>query len=365
MINQNKGLPKGELMEELIRNYFINAGYFAVRGVKFRYENNDITDVDLYLYGRSSSIKRHRINIDIKNKKSPQAFERILWANGVRKLLNFDSCIVATTDFRPVVHKFGQLHDTTVLDGTFLAKLRANSSSDRLSEEQILYKFAKHKSFKTFLNKDWRYIYEESKSRLLSELDFAGFNATLFSIKYFIEKILTDPQKREDAIRMLYLLISHLLITIDYILKDLAFLDHADKEKKLSDGFKFGNLGKEGVDKIIEIALQISGSKSANSFLNSLEEIPTDILKEFFSKNDNAKNLFNWAKLFEEIGFKQNTINPNSIESSLKGFISVLLDFNEIDRKRFFQLFPPSIPSNPVNELPFEDTKTDPDKKQE
>src|ERR1700730_5445349 len=99
-------LFKGELMEELVRNYFMSLGYFTVRGIKFRYQNNDVTDIDLFLYGRNSTLTRQRINVDIKNKKTPQAFERIVWANGLMKILNFDSCIVATTDGRPVLHSF-------------------------------------------------------------------------------------------------------------------------------------------------------------------------------------------------------------------------------------------------------------------
>lgn len=359
MTNQ-QNIAKGELMEELIRNYFINSGYFVVRGVKFRYENNDITDVDLYLYGRSSSITRQRINVDVKNKKSPQAFERILWANGVRELLNFDSCIVATTDQRPVVHKFGQLHNTIILDGAFLSKLRSNSYPNRLPEEELMQRFAQNKSFKTFGNKDWRYIYEESKSRLLSELDFAGFNSALSYIGYFVEKVVTDPQKREDSTRLIYLIISHLLITIDFILKDVAFLDISEREKKLSNGFKFGNLGKEGVDKIISIAVQISGNKSASSFLKSLEGTPIDILKDFFSKNDNTKNLFSWARDFEKVGFNREFINPENLESPLKGIISLLLDFLGVERKKFFLLFSVTVQVVlPLNELPELKDKTE------
>lgn len=339
-MTNSQNVMKGELMEELIRNYFINSGYYVVRGVKYRYENNDITDVDLYLYGRSSSITRQRINVDIKNKKSPQAFERILWANGLRELLGFDSCIVATTDQRPVVNKFAQLHKTLILDGAFLAKMRSNSYPNRLSEEELTIRFSKYKSFKTFGNKDWRYIFEESKSRLLSEQDFSGFNSALININYFIDKIITDPQKIEDSTRMVYLIISHLLITIDFILKDVAFLDAAEKEKKLSDGFKFGNLGKEGVDKIISIAIKISGTKSANYFLKSLESSSIDILKDFFSKNENSKNLFNWARQFENIGYTREFINPENLEPSLKGFISLLLDYFVIERKKFFSVYP-------------------------
>lgn len=354
MENQ-QSISKGELMEELIRNYFISSGYYVVRGVKYRYEGNDITDVDLYLYGRSSSITRQRINVDIKNKKSPQAFERILWANGVRELLAFDSCIVATTDRRPVIHKFGQLHKTIILDGAFLAKMRSNSFPNRLSEEDILSKFSNHKSYNTFSNKDWRSIYEDSKSRLLSEQDFSGFNTELSYLGYFIDKIIAHPQKREDAARMAYLVLSHLLIIIDFIIKDVAFLETDAREKKLSDGFKFGNLGKDGVDKIISMAVQISGSKSANVFLNSLNGIPIDILRDFFAKNENTKGLFSWAREFERIGFNKEFINPDSLEPSVKGVVSMFLDFFKIDRKQFFGSFPKSIqttiPLSTINKI--------------
>lgn len=338
MENQN-ALTKGELMEELLRNYFLNLGYYVVRGIKYKYEGLDITDLDLYLYGRSSSLTRQRINVDIKNKKSPQAFERILFANGLKQLLNFDATIVATTDQRPVIHAFGQLHSTIILDGAFLSKLRLHSLPERLSEEELSKRLYQHKSYKHD-GKDWRFIYEASKSKLLTEMDFSGFNSSLTTIADFIDKILTDSQKREDATRMMYLILSHLLIIIDYIIKDIAFLDLSVREKKLSDGLKFGNLGKEGVDKIISMAIKISGNKSANALSKSLESIPTDILRDFFVKMDNSKNLFSWAKEFEQLGYKKEFITPEEIDTPLKGLISMLLDFFRIERKKFFEVFP-------------------------
>lgn len=342
MENQQK-ITKGELMEELLRNYFLSLGYYVIRGVKYKYEGFDITDVDLCLYGRSSSLTRERINVDIKNKKTPQAFERILWVNGLKELLKFDSCIVATTDQRPMINAFGHLHNTIILDGSFLSKLKVNSFPERLTEEDFLSILSKHKSYKTFSNKDWKYIYESSKSRLLTELDFSGFNSELFVLKYFMEKALVDQQKREDATRMTYITLSHLLIIIDYIVKDIAFLDNTGREKKLSDGFKFGNLGKDGVDKIISMAVHIAGNKSANSVMKSLESVPTDILKDFFSKNENTKNLFSWAKDFEKMAYNRIFINPENIDTSLKGILSVMLDYIGVERKRFYELFPKNI----------------------
>lgn len=331
-------LFKGELMEELLRIYFLNLGYYVARGVKFKYDIYDITDVDLFLYGRSSSLTRNRINVDIKNRKSPQTFERILWANGLKKLLNFDSCIVATTDNKPVFHAFGQMHKTTILDGSFLNKLRSNQTNDRISEEDLQRELSLHKSYKTFANKDWKFIYEQSKSKLLSEQDFSGFNSTLSTLHYFIEKSLTDKQKQEISTRMIYLTLSHLLIIMDFIIKDIAFLEQPEREKKLSDGLKFGNLGKDGVDKIINMALLIAGNKSSNSIYKQIESMPTEILKEFFGKNENAKNLFNWARDFEGLGFKKNIIFPDLIDIHLKSLIAVMLDFMGIERKKFFSI---------------------------
>ena len=87
------------------------------------------------------------------------------------------------------------------------------------------------------------------------------------------------------------------------------------------------------------MAVQISGNKSANSFLKSLESIPTDILKDFFSKNENTKNLFNWAREFERIGFNREFVNPENIDIPQKGVLSLLLDFFKIERKKFFDLY--------------------------
>lgn len=329
-------LFKGELMEELLRTYFLNLGYFVVRGVKLKYENFDITDVDLYLYGRASSLVRQRINVDIKNKKSPQAFERILWANGLKQLLNFDKCIVATSDFRTAIQTYGKLHDTIILDGTFLNKLKKNDINVRLTEEELLSRLSQFRSDKTY-NQDWRAIYEDSKTKLLSELDFSGLNNSLLRLRYFIEKSITDTQSRELTTRMLYLQLSHTLIIADYILKDLAFLEQSTKEKQLIEGLKFGNLGKVGVDKIIEMAISISGKKASESIYNQIDNIPTEILKEFFGRNEIAKNLFSWARDFESFGYNRTLTSIPMLESTHKGLVAVFLDYFSINRTSFFE----------------------------
>lgn len=333
-------LFKGELMEELLRQYFLDAGYYVLRGVKFRYQSLDLTDVDLFLYRRNSNLSRERVNVDIKNRKSPQAFERILWANGIMKLLGFDHCVVGTKDTRPVIHSFAKLHNTTLLDGTFLGKLK-HRPNDRLSEEELSRELATVFGTKAVENKDWRYVYEMSKSRLLNEQDFSGLNSTLATVSYFIEASVSDEKKKELATRMVYATISHLLIILDYILKDIWFLDGNERQKRISEGLTFGNLGKEGVNKIIGIATQISGNRSAGSFLNSLRSVPLEILTDFFTRTD-GDTLFTTAKTLENLAYQRNFVAPSATDASIRSILSVLVDYCQIERRTYFDNVLPS-----------------------
>ena len=46
MSKSQQALSKGPKMEELLRSYFLKAGYYVVRGVPFVYEGFDVTDID-------------------------------------------------------------------------------------------------------------------------------------------------------------------------------------------------------------------------------------------------------------------------------------------------------------------------------
>ncbi len=334
MMKKQAELFKGEMMEEKLRSYFLDNGYFVLRGVKYIYENEEITDIDLFLYGRISSLSRERMNVDIKNKKSPKAFERILWAKGLQNLLGFDRSGIATTDRKDSVRRFGIEHDITVLDGSFLQKLP--SVEGRIFEEELLEQLATFKSFVAYKNKSWKSLYEVSKSRLLNEMDFSGFNSSLYLLKYFLLKRF-DHQKQLLAIRVSYLILSHTLIILDYLLKDIAFLESGLRLQSLKDGFKYGNLGLEGVNRTIEMAQKIANSNVSTSEIRRSMEAPEIlVLAEFFSKVENSKNVFKWAINFEKMGFESQLVHPNALESSMKGVLAVLVDHFGIDRGKFF-----------------------------
>lgn len=59
-----------------------------------------ITDIDLRLYIRASSVARETTVVDIKNRRTPLAIERIFGAKGLQSALGVDRAIVGTSGSR-------------------------------------------------------------------------------------------------------------------------------------------------------------------------------------------------------------------------------------------------------------------------
>lgn len=336
---------KGELMEEKLRQYFLDNGYYVARGVKYKYDDLDITDIDLFLYSKVSSLSRERINVDIKNKKTPKAFERIIWTKGLQNLLLFDNCVVATSEKRDSIRQYGKKHNVLILDGDFLQRLNYKVEN-RMSEDVFLKNLSQIKSLNVFKNQTWNNLYEDSKSRLLNELDFSGFNKSLITVKYFIEKCF-NPQKREQATRVLYATLSHSLVILDYVLRDIMFLELNLRKETLSDGFKFGNLGREGVNRTIDMAIKITNSKiPANIIKQSIDTNQTDILVDFFSKSDVSKNIFKIAVDLENKALSNTFVTPDLLDPPARSLMYLFLDFFSINRKSFYDLYNQKIVEN-------------------
>lgn len=336
MAKQTK-LFKGESMEEKLRNYFLKKGYYVLRSVVMKYGTHTITDIDLYLYQKSSPHFRTRVNVDIKNKKTPQAIERVFWTLGLKQALKLDNCIVATTDRRDEVKKFGKANNVVVLDGNFLSKLPNIENQDRLVDEEILGLF-KSIQTKTY-NGDWRVIFNKSKTRALYNIGFSSLNQSLIDIKYLFEKILVDPQKSKIAVRLAYLLISHFLVQLDFILHENYQLTTSEIKTKLDDGLKFGNLGKEGIERTVQLAMKLTNSENKEKYnlLEKFGKLPTEIISEYFSKPNVIDSLFDKAKEFENEGYLREIKKPTTLNTDLKSIIGVLADYHGIRRKSLFE----------------------------
>lgn len=333
-------IPKGPAAEEALRNYFLNIGYFVARGCKFTYKRFDVTDIDLWLYARNSPLSRERVNVDIKNKKTPQALERIFWAKGLQTVLGLDSCVVATTDGRPDVRDFGLQHDVKVLDGKFLARLTksAKSQQDRISEEEFLRELDDGSLGR--LGGDWRGRYELSKSRLLHSLNFDGCNAWLEDIGL----LLSDIGAGAPRWRLLYVTCAHLLIAIDFILRKHITSDHDQRKAVIDAGIRFGESGQAFTQRVSQMAASLVESIAAQPGLSKTvqqeiedqaSQVKAEILAEFFAKN--TSGFFDIALQLEATAFAPDLLMPSTLPASCQSVIGVLADFCGLDRKLAIQ----------------------------
>ncbi|MDH1007569.1 hypothetical protein N5J43_01550 [Pseudomonas nicosulfuronedens] len=334
-------LLKGAVAEEALRNYFLSIGYYVTRGCKFKYSQFDVTDIDLLLYGKSSSLNRERVNVDIKNKKTPQALERIFWTKGLQQILGLESAIVVTSDMRPDVREFGLQNKVGVLDGHFLSRLvkSTRSYNDRINEEDFLSDLERDSLGR--LGGDWRGRYEKAKSRLISSLNFDGANAWLNDIHYYFSQAASENVS-PTAWRAIYVNISQLLICVDYILREHITAEHEQRKLLLENGFRYGSAGKDLTLKVGRMAAALVGSVVSDQELGKTleieiqrqaEEVRADILAEFFSKAGVQSSLFDLAKLFESAAFASTVPVTSSLPGVAQAIIGVLSDFFEIDRK--------------------------------
>lgn len=345
MAQENKAqvAPKGYEMEERLRSYFLNLGYYVLRGVKFKHNQFDVTDVDLWLYSRPSPVFRERCNVDVKNKKTPQALERVFWAKGIQQVLGLERCIVATTDSRPDVAAFGLSHQVTVLDGAFLSRLEKSdrSTPNRLSEEELLDLFERATLGK--IAGDWRGGYEKGKARVLTSLDFDGANLWLQEILQLLDIHLSGPVEGDAALRLCYANIGMLLVAIDFLTRPCINMSHEQRYHYLTDGFRYGSSGKTASEGIVRVASRlVSATSGKNSQMVAIENelfhqfsgIRAEILAEYVAKAGIQGTLVETAREFESAAYSPTSPFPAEMSVQAQSFLGTLSDYLERDRKQ-------------------------------
>jgi hypothetical protein len=339
-------IDKGAKLEEVLRGYFLDMGFYAVRGARYTYGGIDITDVDLWLYQRASPFSRQRFNVDAKDRRTPHALERVLWAKGLQDCLRLDGSIVATTDSRSKVKEFGDLQNVAILDGTFLSKLKKRYSTHpaRMAEEEFIGLMRVSKSDR--IGSDWVDRLTIAKSRILTHLSFDGVNSLLNEVGYFVEQTTAVPHRGETACRSVYLTLSLVAIALDYVGKDFAFGERQTYFEALVEGLRFGSAGKAGAEKVFSIAGRLVAAyfpeqnlrapDVAKQLRNQSHELPADVLAEFVSKTGSGKQLFDLARSFEALAFARKFTAPSEIPAEQRALVGVILDFLHVDRKGFF-----------------------------
>lgn len=340
-----KNAAKGGLAEEVLAAYFRQVGYFVVRGVPFEYEGYSVTDIDLWLYVRSSSVSREIAIVDIKRKRTPQAIERIFWTKGLQKAVRADRAIVATTDSREEVVSFGKQLGVTVLGGKFLKKLEKPNRSEeaRLSEEDLSKIFDENPLGK--LDGDWKGRLARAKQGLAHGLSFDQINFWLEDARFFSEQVIARPGNRDIAMRCMFRVASFVAIGIDYILKDLSFEDGNEKRRALKAGFTYGDGGansiSDSVGQSLTLLQQFGGVSSSDTGAikarveAAFSDLPTEILSEFFGNVSVARGLVSTAKELDSAGMYAGELRALKLSQPTVAFIGCLLDFWGLDRTKF------------------------------
>ena len=289
---------KGFDLEEALKAYFWRAGYFVVRGVPFRLDGEDVTDIDLWVYERPAALARRRLIIDAKNRRSPKVSERIIWASGLRAALGVDGAIVATTDRRAAALTLAKALNVVVLGGDAVAKL---THSEQLNKAGHLRSEELDKAVKRIddsrRSSAWRQNLRDARASLISGMGVHSANRNLAASGFFAEQTVGAQPRSEPAqvaIRLFYQTSALAAISLDFALADLAFRSQDERRQAIINSVRFGDVEGASTLPTVRAAIGLARKYAENGtaaakqieygFTGDAERIPAEIIADYVSR---------------------------------------------------------------------------------
>ncbi len=324
-----------------MRAYFARQGFFALRAVSLRFENEEVTDIDVWLYGRQSATVRMRGLVDVKDKRSPKAFERVLWARGMQLALGCDRAIVATTENNPKVAQFAQQQQAALLTKSFLERLeRGLQLDDRLTAEEFFENIQSYKTHKQ--DGEWLAVLEVAKSSVVSSEGFPAFNKCMTGFQFFAGRIDTRVQNREQVLRCVLETAALACIALDAALERVIFADQPERYDTIMAGVTFGDSGAGKTQKSIDTILSIISSGMENGRVMAMQvkealdrmfgSVRAEIIAEHFSREHNAGVLFSVARELDDRAHGPMVTSLNTLSKEARSILGVFLDFCSVRR---------------------------------
>jgi hypothetical protein len=349
---------KGAVLEELVRAYFARQGFFVLRSVPYRFDDEDVTDLDVWFYSRQAASARIRAIVDVKNKRSPKAFERVLWVKGIQATLKCDRAFIATTDANPKVARFAQGQQIQVLSKGFLERLEKKlSMDDRLTLEEFVstvQQYAAHKQ-----DGDWLRIISEAKSAVACMGGFPAFNRAMFAFRFFGERAEVRMQHRDIALRCALQAAALACIALDAGLERMVFEDGDRRFASVVEGINYGDTGDGRVQASVRSALsalaeglpngRAIAAQARQHFDQKLAEVRADIIAEHFAREHNAQHLFAVAKELDEAAHER-SLNSKALSLEARSVLGVFADFVGVKRTvlPIVQAEPSAPPASPA-----------------
>jgi hypothetical protein len=348
MSSRTKG-AKGWDLEELLRAYFLRAGFYAVRSVILRVSGEDLTDVDIWLYERPTGSSRRRQIVDAKSKSRPKAIERFLWTKGLKELLDVDGAYVATTDARPMLRSISKKLGISILDGTDLNRISGSDKvlyPERLSEEELLAKLVKFDRLRR--DRTLQGAYADVKSSLIDAFGAGAVNRGLDAVSIVGGLATSSHPNGEDAeiaVRICYFVASVVAISIDFVLSEFSFRSAEERREALLNAIRYGTpdlaSGKEKFVVAIELLRkygpqgEASGRRVEAELAKEIQEIPAEIIADHVVKHIKQDDLFQIARRLEHYAFSRDLASFDRLPPEEKSFFATVLDFANVDRMRF------------------------------
>ncbi|MHA7969685.1 hypothetical protein [Rhizobium sp. CAU 1783] len=347
MAGQKTG-QKGGAAEEVLKAYFWAAGYFVVRGVPFRLDGEDITDVDLWLYERPAALTRRRLILDAKNKKVPRAAERLVWVRGLQSALGVDGSIVASTDKRPSSKRLAKAMGVTLLDGNALAKL---SASDKLSLDGRLSSEEFDALFKAVDvdrgSSEWRDALLAPRAAMLSSFGIHSANTALRAVGYFGEQaIFASPKspQAQVALRGFYSTCALAAVALDQVLADLAFRSRDERRDALVSGIRYGNTDPREALSTVRAAVALIRQHTTNGnglakmvergFEERANQVPAETIADYLTRVSSADSLFTVARELEWNAYSEKMAHFDSLSIEARSLLGVFMDFHDLSREK-------------------------------
>ena len=341
---------KGLELEELLRLYFLQTGFFAVRSVPMIVRGEEISDLDVWLYERpTGGSMRRRALVDAKFKNRPKASERFLWAKGVQNSLGLDGAYVATTDKRTVLREIAKEFELLLLDGSDLERIRSSgriTSYNRLSEEE--FGSALKRVDKGRRTNDWTDAIRRAKSALINGLGAAGANRSLDQLALFAkEAVVTHPGSEPcvTAVRAAFFCAAVLAINLDYIAAGVTLRPIDERRQTFINSLRYGSEEKGDGLQRVRLATALvrqylsNGTALATQLEQALEKqahaIPAEIIADVVVKMQKADALFSIAREFESAAYSRENVSFDTLQPEAKTLMGALLDYLGCSREIF------------------------------
>jgi hypothetical protein len=348
-MSEKDALPKGFALEEVLRAYFLRAGFFVVRGVPFRVADEELTDVDLWLYERPTGTSRRVQICDIKYKQKPKAVERIFWTSGLASILGVDGAYVATTDNRKSLHLIARKLDLQLIDGADIKRIQSSQTvlyPDRIADEQLIAEL--QAVDKEFRKKDFQLARIDIISALSEGFGAASAVRALEAFCRLASAVVEfhpDSKPARAAGRLSYLAASIACESLDYVSVSAAFRSMEERRKLILDAVRLGALSNEQGQQTLKLAIALveryaSGGKGAARGMEAalrkdLERIPAEIVADQAVKLLKADQLFLAGRELEMAAYAAAAPAFDGLSVTTKSMLGALLDYANVDRERF------------------------------